>query len=59
MGQIVSHFSTKFDLSREIAASVLEEIATLTVSEIKKSGSFTIPGTREAGCLQTQGLDGT
>ncbi len=34
----------KFDFTRKTAASVLEEIATLGVSEIKKSGSFTIPG---------------
>jgi DNA-binding protein HU-beta len=43
-GQIVSHFATKFDLTRKTATSVLEEIATLAVSEIRKSGSFTIPG---------------
>jgi DNA-binding protein HU-beta len=43
-GQIASHFATKFDLTRKTAASFLEEIASLAVSEIKKSGSFTIPG---------------
>jgi DNA-binding protein HU-beta len=43
-GQIVSHFATKFDLTRKTATAVLEEIATLAVSEIKKSGSFIIPG---------------
>ncbi len=43
-GQIVSHFAGKFDLTRKTAASVLEEIPALAVSEIKKSGSLTIPG---------------
>jgi DNA-binding protein HU-beta len=41
---IVSHFAGKFDLTRKTAASVIEEIATLAVSEVKKAGSFTIPG---------------
>jgi DNA-binding protein HU-beta len=41
---IVSHFATKFDLTRKTATSVLEEIASLAVSEIKKSGCLTIPG---------------
>jgi DNA-binding protein HU-beta len=41
---IVSHFATKFGFTRKAAGSVLEEIATLAVSEIKESGSFTIPG---------------
>jgi DNA-binding protein HU-beta len=40
----VSHFAGKFDLTRKTAASVIEEIATLAVSEVKKAGSFTIPG---------------
>jgi DNA-binding protein HU-beta len=43
-GQIVSHLAMKFDLTRKKATSVIEEFATLAVSEIKKSGSFTIPG---------------
>ncbi len=42
--QIVSHFATKFDLTKKTATSILEEIASLAVAEIKKSGSFTIPG---------------
>ncbi len=43
-GQIVSHFAGKFKLSKKMAASVIDEVAALAVSETKKAGSFTLPG---------------
>ena len=42
--QIVSHFAEKFELTRKTALGIIEEVATLAVSETKKIGSFTIPG---------------
>ncbi len=42
--QIVAHFSTKFELPRKTAASILEELVELAATETKKVGSFTIPG---------------
>ena len=43
-GQIVSHFATKFDMSRKTAGALIDELASLAVSETRKAGSFTIPG---------------
>ena len=43
-GQIVSHFAGKFELSKKIAAEIIDEVAALAVSESKKTGSFTLPG---------------
>ena len=42
--QIVSHFAEKFELSKKKAASILDEVVALAVSETKKVGSFTLPG---------------
>ena len=42
--QIVSYFAKKFDLSKKAAASVIDEMATLAVTETKKAGAFTFPG---------------
>jgi DNA-binding protein HU-beta len=42
--QIVSYFAKKFDLSKKVAASVIDEMATLAVTETKKAGAFTFPG---------------
>jgi DNA-binding protein HU-beta len=42
--QIVSYFAKKFDLSKKVAASVIDEMATLAVAETKKAGAFTFPG---------------
>jgi DNA-binding protein HU-beta len=42
--QIVSYFAKKFDLSKKAAASVIDEMAVLSVAETKKAGSFVIPG---------------
>jgi DNA-binding protein HU-beta len=42
--QIVTHFSKKFDFSKKTAAMIVEEIATLAVTEVKKAGTFVLPG---------------
>ena len=42
--QIVAHFAKKFDLSKKAAASIIDEVAALAISETKKSGAFTLPG---------------
>ena len=42
--QIVSHFAEKFEVSKKMASAIIEEVAALTVSETKKTGSFTLPG---------------
>ncbi len=42
--QIVSFFAKKFDLSKKVASSVIDEMATLAVAETKKAGAFTFPG---------------
>jgi DNA-binding protein HU-beta len=42
--QIVSYFAKKFDLSKKVALSVIDEMAALAVAETKKAGAFTFPG---------------
>jgi DNA-binding protein HU-beta len=42
--QSVSHFAKKFELSKRNAAAILDEVASLAISETKKAGSFTLPG---------------
>ncbi len=42
--QIVSFFAKKFDLSKKIASTVIDEMAGLAVAETKKVGAFTFPG---------------
>jgi DNA-binding protein HU-beta len=42
--QIVSHLAKRFELSKKNASGIIEEVATLAVSETKKAGSFTLPG---------------
>ena len=42
--QIVSYFAKKFDLSKKVASSVIEEMAALAIAETKKAGAFTLPG---------------
>ena len=43
-GQIVSYFAGKFEFSKKTTAEIIDEVAALVVSEIKKAGSFTLPG---------------
>ena len=42
--QIVSHFAGKFELTKKTASGIIDEVAALAISEIKKAGSFTLPG---------------
>jgi len=42
--QSVSYFAKKFELSKRNAAAIFDEVASLAISETKKTGSFTIPG---------------
>jgi DNA-binding protein HU-beta len=42
--QRVSHFAREFELSRRTAAAIFDEVASLAISETRKTGSFTIPG---------------
>ena len=42
--QIVSYFAKKFDLSKKVGSSIIEEMAALAVAETKKAGAFTFPG---------------
>ena len=42
--QIVSHFAGKFEVSKQAASEIIEEVAALAVSETKKAGAFTLPG---------------
>jgi len=42
--QIVTHFAEKFELSKKIASAVIDEMASLAISETKKTRSFTLPG---------------
>jgi DNA-binding protein HU-beta len=42
--QIVTHFAKKFDLKKNVAASMIDEIAALAITEVKKAGSFVLPG---------------
>jgi DNA-binding protein HU-beta len=42
--QTVSFFANKFDFSKKIASSVIDEMAGLAIAETKKVGAFTFPG---------------
>ena len=43
-GQIVSHFAEKFEISKKVAASIVDEFASLAIAETKKKGAFILPG---------------
>jgi DNA-binding protein HU-beta len=43
-GQIVSYMADKCELSKKLAAGILDELACLATSETKKIGVFVIPG---------------
>lgn len=42
--QIVAHFAKKFDLSKKVANSIIDEMASLAIAETKRARSFTFPG---------------
>ena len=43
-GQVVSHFADKFEISKKIAVSIVDEYAALAIAETKKKGAFVLPG---------------
>ena len=43
-GQIVTYFAEKFEVSKRVAASMIEEYAALAIAETKKKGAFVLPG---------------
>ena len=42
--QIVTHFAQKFEISKKVSATIIEEMASLAISETKKNGTFVLPG---------------
>jgi DNA-binding protein HU-beta len=42
--QTVTYFAEKFELVKKTASAVIDEMASLAISETKKAGSFTVPG---------------
>ena len=42
--QTVSYFAKKFDLSKKVASSFIDEMASFAIAETKKAGAFTFPG---------------
>ncbi len=42
--QIVSHVANKFDLPKKVAGAIIDEMASLAITETKKAGAFTFPG---------------
>jgi len=40
----VAYFAEKFQLTKSTANAVMDELASLAVSETKKTGAFTLPG---------------
>lgn len=42
--QTVGYFAKKFEISKKIAAEMIDEMAALAISETKKTGAFVIPG---------------
>ncbi len=42
--QIVTHFAQKFEISKKVSATIIEEMASLAISETKKNGMFVLPG---------------
>ena len=42
--QIVAHFADKFEMSRKVVESILDEMFQLATKEAKKNGTFVLPG---------------
>jgi DNA-binding protein HU-beta len=50
--QTVGYFAKKFEVSKKMAAAMIDEVSTLASSETKKSGSFVLPGIGKAVKVQ-------
>jgi len=42
--QIVNHFAEQLEIPRKDAANFIEQYTTMAIKEVKKNGSFAIPG---------------
>ena len=42
--QLAAHFADKFSISKKQANEVIDEFASVAVTQTKKSGAFTLPG---------------
>lgn len=42
--QLAAHIADKFGMSKKAANEVLDEIASVAVTQTKKAGAFTLPG---------------
>jgi DNA-binding protein HU-beta len=42
--QIVAHFAKKFEISKKMASSIIDEMGMLAIAETKKAGAFAFPG---------------
>jgi len=42
--QLAAHFAEKFGLSKKTANEILDELATVALTQTKKNDAFTIPG---------------
>ena len=43
-GQIVGYFAGKFEISKRVAACIVDEYAAMAIAETKKKGAFVLPG---------------
>jgi DNA-binding protein HU-beta len=57
-GQIVSHFAEKFEVSKKVAASMIDEMAALAIAETKKKGAFVLPGIGKAVLVKRKARKG-
>lgn len=42
--QLAAHFAGKFELSKKTANEILDELASVAVTQTKKTGQFVVPG---------------
>ncbi|HZS06908.1 MAG TPA: HU family DNA-binding protein [Blastocatellia bacterium] len=42
--QLATHFADKFGVSKKTANEILDEIASVAITQTKKNGQFTLPG---------------
>lgn len=43
-GQIVAHFAGKFEISKKVSTSIIDEYAALAIAETRKKGVFVLHG---------------
>ncbi len=57
-GQLVSHFAEKFCLTKKVAAEVVDEMASLAVTETKRKGAFVLPGIGKTALVKRKARKG-